>query len=107
MKKIFTLPYVRFPENLDIQRIFNSLIDAIYEGGRKLEQVESLDSIRITGVTLPATTNTAVNHKLGRQIIGWKVTDRDAAATIHRIDWDDKTITLYASAEVTIDLEVF
>lgn len=70
------------------------------------------DALRVVQeVVLVAATPKAVNHKLllptGKTPNGWRVSDIDAAATVHRTAWDDKTITLLASSNCTVLLEVF
>ena len=85
---------------------------AIEEAGRRLEAIEILDGHRLKDVVFAATTNTYVEHKLARDIRGFIVTRRNAAATIHQVPtvapyYSMLTITLYASAAVTVDLWVF
>jgi hypothetical protein len=49
-----------------------------------------------------------INHLLGRMMQGWILTDQSAGATIYRSQpLNDKTLTLNASAGLTISLWVF
>lgn len=49
-----------------------------------------------------------LNHRLGRRIQGWIVTDRNGAASIYRSQpLNDLTLTLTVSADVTVTLYVF
>jgi hypothetical protein len=49
-----------------------------------------------------------INHKLGRNMQGWFITDIDGVATIYRsAPMNDLTLTLTSSAAVTIQLGVF
>lgn len=58
-------------------------------------------------VTLASGDN-VINTKLARVQQGWIVTDQNAAALIYRsAPFNDKTLTLNASAAVTISLWVF
>lgn len=51
---------------------------------------------------------TIVNHKLGRKMQGWVVTDVNAAATIYRaMPLNDKTLTLVSNAACTVSLMVY
>lgn len=51
---------------------------------------------------------TVVNHKLGRKPQGWTVIDINGAATVYRSQpFNDLTLTLTASAGVTVSLYVF
>jgi hypothetical protein len=48
-----------------------------------------------------------INHTLGRTPLGWVVTDRNAATTIYRTAWDNRTLTLNSSAVATVTLWIF
>lgn len=49
-----------------------------------------------------------INHKLGRKMQGWFVTDINGSSVIYRSSpFNNKTITLTSSAVVTINLAVF
>ncbi len=62
-------------------------------------------------VTLVAATPKVVDHLLTIPVDktpnGWQITDINAAATVRRSAWNDKTITLVASANCIVQLEVF
>lgn len=64
----------------------------------------------LKSVSLLTGTNT-INHKLGRKLQGWKVVRQRAAASLYdNQDSNQKpelTLILIASANVTVDLEVF
>ncbi len=48
------------------------------------------------------------NHLLSRQMVGWVITDQNAAASIYRSQpLNDKTLTLTSDAIVTVNLWVF
>lgn len=67
-----------------------------------------LNSIQVLkNVALKSGTN-VINHKLGRQLQGWVLTDIQGVATIYRsAPMNDKTLTLVASANVTCNIGVF
>lgn len=61
----------------------------------------------LTGVDLVIGSNT-INHKLGRVMQGFFITDIDGAAVIYRSQpFNDLTLTLVSDAVVTINLGVF
>lgn len=70
----------------------------------------SLDSLLLKSVSLKTGIN-VINHKLGRELQGWKIVRQRAAASIY--DTQDQnqmpelTLTLVSSAPVVIDLELF
>ena len=52
--------------------------------------------------------DTTINHLLGRKMVGWIITDQDAAASIYRSKpLNDLTLTLNSTVEVTVNLWVF
>lgn len=49
-----------------------------------------------------------INHKLGKKMQGWVITDINAAITVYRSQpFNDLTLTLVASAPGVVSLEVF
>jgi len=51
---------------------------------------------------------TVVNHKLGRKMQGWFITDIQGIASIYRSSaFNETTLTLTSSAGVTVNLGVF
>jgi hypothetical protein len=51
---------------------------------------------------------TVVNHKLGRQMVGWMQTDIDAPAAYYRSKpFNSTTLTLTSNAAATLSLWVF
>ena len=53
------------------------------------------------------TTATAFNHGLQQTPTGWIILDKNSNADVWRTAWDERTITLDASASTTIKLWVF
>jgi len=107
LKKIFVASTVTAPE---LGRIVGQLVDnlmaalePLLSNNRCLSTTQSVD--------LTAATPEVIDHKLtigiGKTPNGWQIIDIDAAATVYRSAWDDKTITLVASANCTVQLEVF
>jgi hypothetical protein len=51
---------------------------------------------------------TVINHKLGRKLQGWILTDTNGAATVYRsAPKDAKTLTLTSTAAITCNILVF
>jgi hypothetical protein len=63
--------------------------------------------VLLQNVVLVAGANT-VNHMLGRTMQGWFLTDAQGTATVYRSQpMNDLTITLVASAPITVSIGVF
>lgn len=61
----------------------------------------------VNGISLINGTNT-FPHYLGRQMIGWILTDQNGAASLYRsAPLNSQTLTLTSNADVTISLWVF
>ncbi len=71
-----------------------------------LVRLPTLDGTLLTGVSL-STAVTQVNHLLGRQPLGWQLADINSNATVWRTGWNNKTLSLQASADTTVNLWVF
>lgn len=96
---------------LETQHTGNQDVELLQQNVKKfvkvLEDNPLLDGTFLEGIALNAAANTVINHKLGRRPRGWILTDQSAAATVYRVAWTDKTLTLLASAASTVDLWVF
>lgn len=70
----------------------------------------TLNNLVLKNLTLTAGTN-VINHKLQRNLVGWKTTRVRASATFYDLQDTNQTpsltLVLVASAPVVIDLEVF
>lgn len=65
--------------------------------------------VALKGIVL-VSGNTVINHKLGRLMQGYFITDQNAVASINRLStaaFNDLTLTLSSTASVTINLWVF
>lgn len=78
-------------------RELNDVQDATAQIIREITRFEELSGVAARGVTL-TTTPSAIAHGLGRQPIGWRVTDKTDAGDIYRVTWDDRTVTLRIAA---------
>lgn len=65
-----------------------------------------IDGVQLTAISL-ATGSNRINHTLGRQPLGWIVTDINAAVVPYRTAWDANTITLVATGSVTVNLWIY
>jgi len=70
-----------------------------------------MDSSLLESVVLTTGTTTLVEHKLGRNIRGWYIADRNAGATVYRDTASTADLAeflpLITSATVTVSLVVF
>lgn len=83
-----------------MQTRWKAIIDPLLKN--RLSGCSFLTDVELTSGT------TVINHKLGRQMLGWFVVDISGAATIYRsAAFNDKTLTLTSSAPVTVSLGVF
>jgi hypothetical protein len=109
-KKLF-LSLADFSDPANLLRVINSLQGNIEESLTTLLNKSQNDSNIVTGVKLVAGQNNVINHSLDRNLTGWKVVRQRGQADI----WDTQdsnpstnlTLWLHASANVTVDLEVF
>lgn len=94
-------------KKLDIDEKTNKLQENI---GIKLQEYDNQPFIKgnlLTSVVINAA-NTTINHGLNAVPTGWLILDKNADSRIWRTSaFDDKTLTLRASAQVTVNLWVF
>lgn len=64
------------------------------------------DTTERHAVTLAVGSRT-VQHGLGRTPAGWRIIDIEAAATVYRSAWTEKTLTLVSDAAAGAVIEVF
>lgn len=90
--------------------VINRVQDNVLAGLKAVAQSPLLGGTLLKSVTLVSGDNT-IRHGLGSALSGWFVVRQRAAATIYdKQDANtipDKTLTLTASAAVTVDLYVF
>ena len=68
----------------------------------------SNNSSIVSNIVLVANVPKTINHYLGQQMTGWKVIDINANANVWRTQpMNNTTITLQASANCVINIEVF
>ena len=72
----------------------------------QLQRVPFLNGNRIQSQTI-TTSTVRVEHKLGREPLGYIITSQSADARIWKVSQDELFLTLDASASVVIDLWVF
>ena len=100
---------------LEVQTTGNQDLELLMQNIKKwakvLEDNPLLDGRALCCASTGAGTVT-INHGLGRQPLGWIVTDRSPGAgppfpTLERISWDDKTIVINTSGICCFNLWVF
>jgi hypothetical protein len=74
-----------------------------------LRELPLLDGALLENVTLVHPGTNVVPHGLARRPLGYIVVSRSAAATVHELKASrtERTLSLLASANVTVDLWVF
>ena len=80
---------------INLKQYFQQFTDLTFLKGRAVNDIE---------VT---TSTVVVDHKLGRQPIGWFIVDKSASGDVWRTAWNDKTITLDSSATTTINIWIY
>ena len=73
----------------------------------KVSSCPYLDGVMTKEVAMTATTAQAINHYLGREPVGYHLVYQSAAGTVHQTAASKTSITLVASADMTIKLWVF
>lgn len=73
---------------------------------QQFDDLSFLNGVFVNNVTV-TTSSTSIDHKLGRQPIGWIITDKNALADVYRVSWNDRVIILDSSATVTLNMWVF
>ena len=58
-------------------------------------------------ITATGASTVITDHKLGRQPVGWVVTDRTTAVTVYRSAWDTHSISLVFSGAGVVDVLVY
>lgn len=67
-----------------------------------------VDGRAVNGIVLIANVPLTVNHGLGRNQIGWIVTDNNASTSVSRTQpFNSQTLTLESGANCTINLWVY
>ena len=79
---------------------------AVEDTVSQLNQVPILDGILLTDVSV-GTSQTIVNHKLGRKPRGYMVVSQSALATVANQAFTSDAIPMVASTPVTLSLWVF
>lgn len=94
-----------------VLRVINQLQQNIVDAFTPMVEKTQNDSLVLQNVQLRAAQNNAVNHTLGRNLQGWKLTRQRTQSQI----WDTQDLNkspnlslwLSCSVDVTVDLEVF
>jgi hypothetical protein len=88
-------------QDQNLQLIQGNVADAI----APLEKSPLTGGVFISALFLSIGTN-KVAHLLGRTPTRWAIMDLNASATIYRLSWDDKFLTLQSSTDCTVSLWV-
>lgn len=98
------------PQN-DIRRGFSRGVDEAQRRANQGVQDNVPSHVRngvmIQGVFVASGTNKTIQHKLGRQLSGWHALRPRGTGQVSEVSSNDKTLTLTASADVTVDVWVY
>jgi hypothetical protein len=86
----------------ELNRIQEQIIAAV----NPLVKSTVLNYVELKEVALTSGT-VNVEHTLGRQPLGWIITDNQADARVWRTSWSDRFLSLTASGNTTISLLVY
>lgn len=86
-----------------------NLESAVADFAKQISSKPQLDSVLVKNVRLFASSDNPVPHLLGREYVGWQLTDLDANAVVWRSSTQlkDKFLTLRTSADCTVSILVF
>lgn len=87
------------------------LQDSIAQSFSQLEKLPQLDSVIVKNVTLSAAIDNLVEHKLGREIVGWQIIRQNANAVVYESSTVNTTpsafVILRTSAACTVTILFF
>jgi hypothetical protein len=86
----------------ELNRIQEQIIAAV----NPLVKSTVLNYVELKDIALTSTT-VDIEHTLGRQPLGWIITDNQADARVWRAAWSDRFLSLTASGNTTISLLVY
>lgn len=84
----------------------NRLQDQIIQALNPLVRSTLLNYVELKDIVITAA-GLDIEHTLGRQPLGWLVTDINANATVWKTAWTPKLLSLDASGIVTISLLIY
>lgn len=87
------------------------LQDSIAQSFAQFEKLPQLDSVIVKDITLSSTIDNLVEHKLGREIVGWQIIRQNANAVVYESSTINTTpssfVILRASAACTVTILFF
>lgn len=84
-----------------------ALLNPLFGQVTSLQSVPLISGYQINSVALVANTPKTIPHSLGVIPEGWVVVDQNASASIWRQAWTSNSVTLEASANVTISFWIY
>ena len=95
-----------FRKTLTTDRELNRVQDQILAALNPVVRSTLLNYNEVKNIAI-TTAGLAIEHGLGRQPLGWVVTDIDANATVWKTAWDERFLTLDASGTANISILVY
>lgn len=93
------------------RKIYTALKDLVTVQSNIENTLNSLNTTLLDGVTInvpfAGITEQNVNHKLGRNINGWIVVDKDANTDVWVTFYNDRYLTVHVEADTNIKLYIF
>jgi len=87
------------------------LQDSIAQSFQQFEKLPQLDSVIVKDITLSSAIDNLVEHKLGREIVGWQIIRQNANAVVYESTTINTTpssfVILKASATCTVSILFF
>jgi hypothetical protein len=84
-----------------------SLQNAVEQVLNPLSRLALLNGTILKDRQVKSAESTKIEHQLNRQPLGWFPIDHTSSAVVYRTDWSNKTISLQASADCTVDIWIF
>jgi hypothetical protein len=91
-----------FTSDKELQRLQDNVSNAISE----ILRVPVLDGLLLTQ-TFTASVDTAIEHKLQREPLGWIVVGKNATSDIWEVSKDQRFLTLRTDQTVTVTFWIF
>lgn len=93
------------PSETFVDRQSNGLATQVRAEGRR-SQADPWGKSAVGRLSFAGAGNATFIHGLGRTPARWAIEDVDAAATLHRVSWDERSIVIASSAACGVTIRV-